>query len=318
MMAGGSITRLRRAISLAALLTVALPHAAQSDVTVRQIDGADGVPLNVAEAGEAGNPGILFIHGNGQSYLSWHKQLASDLAEDFHLVAYDLRGHGNSGKPWDVDSYNQACTWADDMNAVLQSTGLTKPIVVGWSRGGLIAMHYVRCRGTSGLSGIVMVASRGRLVTVPLPPGGSPAPQSQILLEEQDIEANIKGAELFTSLMTHKPADERWTAIATAMNVMAPPYARRAMRSPVLGPDGAQIRSYEALTPQIDVPFLAIMGDKDPFRNSHELAAAFHAAIPQAEVLIYSDVGHSPFLERPEAFNTDLRSFANQVFSQAR
>lgn len=318
MMVGGSITRVRRAISLAAMLTIAVPHAAHSEVTVRQIDGAGGVPLNVAEAGQAGKPGILFIHGNGQSYLSWHKQLTSDLAEDFHLVAYDLRGHGNSGKPWDIESYNQACIWADDIDAVLQSTGLTKPIIVGWSRGGLIAMHYVRCRGTSGVSGIVMVASRGRLVTVPMPPGGSPAPQSQILLEAQDIEANVKGAALFTSLMTHAPADERWTAVATAMNIMAPPYARRAMRSPVFGPDGGQIKSYETLTSQINVPFLAVMGDKDPFRNSAEMGAAFQAAIPHAEVLIYTDVGHSPFLERPEAFNADLRSFAKKALSKAR
>lgn len=318
MMAGGRIRRLWRAISLAALVLSVLPHAARSEITVRQIEGAGGVPLNVAEAGDAGNPGILFIHGNGQSYLSWHEQLTSDLAEDFHLVAYDLRGHGNSGKPWDVESYNQACIWADDLDAVLKSTGLKKPIVIGWSRGGLMAMHYVRCRGTSGLSGIVMVASRGRLVTVPMPPGGSPAPRSQVLLEEQDIEANIKGAELFTSLMTHKPANERWTTIATAMNIMAPPYARRAMRSPVFGPDGVQIKSYESLTSKIDVPFLAVMGDKDPFRNSAEMGAAFQAAIPHAEVLIYTDVGHSPFLERPEAFNTDLRSFADRVFRAAR
>lgn len=306
----------QRSTAILTLLCLALaPAMASAEVTLRQISGAGGVPLNMAEAGEPENPGILFIHGNGQSYLSWHEQLNSDLAEDFHLVAYDLRGHGNSGKPWDVEAYNQACIWADDIDAVLQATGMKKPILVGWSRGGLIAMHYVRCRGTENISGIAMVASRGRLVSVPVTPSGSPARQSQDLLEEQDIDANMEGAEAFARLMTYHPPSDTWLALATAMNVMAPPYARRAMRSPVFGPDGEQIQSYASLTSQIDVPFLAVMGDKDPFRKSSDLATAFRGAIPQAEILIYTDVGHSPFLERPARFNGDLRDFANRSFA---
>lgn len=298
---------------LAAALTY-VSGVAKADVTIQQLEGAGGVPLNVAQAGEPGKPGLLLIHGNGQSYLSWHKQLESDLADEFHLVAYDQRGHGNSGKPWAIEAYNQACIWADDIDAVLAATGLRKPILVGWSRGGLMAMHYIRCRGTSNLSGIVMVASRGRLVDVKSNSSGTGARRSQDLLQEQDLALNMQGAEMFSRAMTYEPMDEKWIALSTAMNLMAPPYARRAMRGPTFGPDGEDIRSYGNLVSDIDIPFLAVMGDKDPFRSSADLAAAFHAAIPQAETLIYTDVGHSPFLERPAQFNTDLRDFANRVF----
>lgn len=300
------------------LLFALAPVTASSEVSIRQINGAGGVPLNVAETGDRTKPGILFIHGNGQSYLSWHAQLNSDLAEDFHLVAYDLRGHGNSGKPSQIEAYNRACIWAEDIEAVMQATGLKKPILVGWSRGGLIAMHYVRCRGTENITGIAMVASRGRLVNVPVTPSGSPARQSQSLLEEQDIDSNMEGAETFARLMTYAPMEGRWAALATAMNLMSPPYARRAMRSPVFDPDGEQIQTYASLTSQIDVPFLAVMGDKDPFRKSSDLAAAFQDAIPQSEILIYTDVGHSPFLERPSRFNKDLRDFTIRSFTGAK
>lgn len=302
------------AASLASFFLAVLPFQALAETTLRQIEGAGGVPLNVAEAGTPGAPGLLLIHGNGQSYHSWDEQLNSELADDFHMVAYDLRGHGNSGKPHRVDAYNRACTWAEDIDAVLRATGMTKPVFVGWSRGGLIAMHYVRCRGTQSITGIAMVASRGRLVQVPVTPSGGSARRSQDLLEEQDIEANMAGAAAFARSMTYAPLDQERTALMTAMNLMAPPYARRAMRSPTFGPDGEQIQSYENLTSEIDVPFLAIMGDQDPFREAGDLAAAFRAAIPQTEVLIYEDVGHSPFLERPDRFNADLRAFANRSF----
>jgi non-heme chloroperoxidase len=115
----------------------------------------DGVPLNVVEAGPLGAPGILFIHGVGQSYASWNRQLHSELASSFHLVAFDLRGHGGSGKPWLAKSYNQSCIWAADVAAVIAATALTRPIMVVWSYGGTIGMDYVRCRGTENLSGIV-------------------------------------------------------------------------------------------------------------------------------------------------------------------
>lgn len=293
---------------------VVSPQAiASDDLTFRTVNGSGGVPLNVVEAGKRDNPGILFIHGNGQSYLSWHEQLHSGLADDFHLVAFDLRGHGNSGKPWDVAAYNQACIWAKDVSAVIRETGLVNPLVVAWSRGGLIAMHYVACEGVENISGLAMVASRGRLVEVPLPSEDNPARVSQVQLEDQDIALNLAGAETFADLMTAQPISDEWSDISKAMNIMAPPYARRAMRSPVMGPNGNAVTSYARLIDAITVPFLVILGEDDPLRDSSQLAAAFLAALPQTEVVMYPGVGHSPFLEVPDEFNATLRSFAQSV-----
>lgn len=283
---------------------------ADDEPKVFQIEGSGGVPLNVAEAGKRGAPGILLIHGNGQSYLSWYRQLESDLAQTHHLVAFDLRGHGNSGKPSQAEAYNRACIWAEDIEAVIRSTGLERPVMVGWSRGGLIAMHYVRCRGTDALSGIAMVASRGRLVEVPLPPDSSAPRSSQVDLEAQDIRANMLGAERFAELMTAEPPDPEWLKISTAMNIMAPPYARRAMRAPVLDPDGNVVGSYAGLLDQIDVPFMVVLGADDALRDSGDLAAAYRAAKPDTIIHIYPGVGHSPFLEAPARFNADLAEFA--------
>ena len=289
--------------------------ASSADLSIRLIEGHGGVPINVAETGEQGKPGFLFIHGNGQSYLSWTRQIDSHLADDFHLVAFDLRGHGNSGKPWRIEDYNRACIWADDIDAVLDTTGLEKPIMVGWSRGGLIAMHYVRCRGTDELSAIVMVGSRGRLVPVSLPSQDAPSRVSQTQLETDDIRQNMAGAQTFARLMTVEEPDPEWSAVSTAMNIMAPPYARRAMRAPIIGPTGEVETSYASLVEEIHVPFTVILGASDPLRSSQELADAYRAAMPEADILMYPGVGHSPFLEMPERFNADMRALAERVFA---
>ena len=286
-----------------------MPAFAEDTLSLRLIDGYGGVPLNVAEAGEPGNPGILFIHGNGQGYLSWKYQLESDLSQDFHLVAFDQRGHGNSGKPWDKDSYNRACIWAEDIAAVIKATGLNKPVLVGWSRGGLMVMHYVRCFGAQDLSGVVMVASRGRMVEAGLPAEDTPARTSQEQLQSLDIEENLIGAQVFSELMTQAPVSGPLAEASKVMNIMAPPYARQAMSGPVFDPDGKPVKSYAALSAQLTLPFLVVLGEKDPFRDSSELAANFSKALLHADVITYSGVGHSPFIERPEQFNADLRTF---------
>jgi non-heme chloroperoxidase len=55
----------------------------------------DGLTISAQDWGNPTGPEIVFIHGFSQSHLSWIKQVTnSDLAKEFHMVTYDLRGHG--------------------------------------------------------------------------------------------------------------------------------------------------------------------------------------------------------------------------------
>jgi non-heme chloroperoxidase len=101
---------------------------AEPALNYRTVEGADGVPLSVVTAGNATRPAIVFIHGIGQSHYMFHKQLQSSLADDFYLIAFDLRGHGASGKPWDTVAYNQSSIWADDVAAVIAATQARRPV----------------------------------------------------------------------------------------------------------------------------------------------------------------------------------------------
>jgi pimeloyl-ACP methyl ester carboxylesterase len=58
----------------------------------------------LVEAGTPRGRPIVFLHGFSQCGLAWSRQLDSDLADDFRLVAIDLRGHDRSEKPREGDA----------------------------------------------------------------------------------------------------------------------------------------------------------------------------------------------------------------------
>ena len=125
------------------------------------VTGGGGTRLHVVETGNPGGRPILFIHGTSQCWLTWSRQLDSDLAKDFRLVAMDMRGHGLSEKP--RDAYGDSQLWADDVNAVLQALSLEQPIVSGWSYGPLVILDYIRHYGEAAIGGTQFVGGITKL-----------------------------------------------------------------------------------------------------------------------------------------------------------
>src|SRR5215831_17084853 len=86
----------------------------------------DGLTISAQEWGNPNGPEILFIHGFSQSHMSWIRQVNSDLAKEFRIITYDLRGHGNSDKPFDPAMYRNNKAWADEVQAVIDTAGLKR------------------------------------------------------------------------------------------------------------------------------------------------------------------------------------------------
>jgi pimeloyl-ACP methyl ester carboxylesterase len=129
-------------------------------MTSHRITGGGSIRLNVVETGNARGHSILFIHGFSQCWLTWSRQLNSDLAADFRLVAIDLRGHGLSDKP--RDAYADSRLWADDVNAVIQTLGLDQPILCSRSYG-LVPLDYIRHYGDKDIGGLHLVSALTKL-----------------------------------------------------------------------------------------------------------------------------------------------------------
>ena len=125
------------------------------------ITGGNGIQLHVVETGNSKGRPILFLHGLSQCWLTWSRQMNSDLATDFRLVAMDLRGHGLSDKP--REGYADSKLWADDVNAVIQTLRLDHPILCGWSYGPLVILDYIRHYGEDGIGGINFIGGVTKL-----------------------------------------------------------------------------------------------------------------------------------------------------------
>ena len=87
-----------------------------------------------------GAPALLLLHGYPQTHAIWHK-VAPRLAERFNVVASDLRGYGDSGKPAasaDHATYSKR-EMARDQVELMRSLGFTDFFLCGHDRGGRVA-----------------------------------------------------------------------------------------------------------------------------------------------------------------------------------
>lgn len=141
---------------LALVLVVLAPAALAADKHYT-VTAPDGVQLAVQESGNPAGPAIVFIHGLLGSRLSWEQQTASPDLQRYRLITYDLRGHGLSGKPVDAESYRDGRRYADDLAAVLKATHAQRPVLVGWSLGGVVMSNYLAAYGDKQIGALVYV-----------------------------------------------------------------------------------------------------------------------------------------------------------------
>ncbi len=269
------------------------------------VRSADGLMLAVVEWGNPDGPEIVLIHGAGQSHLCFAKQRDSDLARDFRLVAFDLRGHGGSDKPSDPSSYQDGRVWADDVAAVLDAKRLKRPVLVGWSLGARVVRQYVMHHGDARLSGIVMAAARP--IEDPNTAGSRPyflAPD-----KTQDLGARIDATIDFLRACYERQPDAREFEIALGYNMLVPHEIRKMIMEWRLEPADA-IRVLGA----IKVPTLVIHGEAD-----HVILPAAARltvdAIPGATLSMFPGCGHSPFSEDSARFNAEVATFVRQVWT---
>jgi non-heme chloroperoxidase len=130
---------------------------ASEPIATHDVRGGGGLRLHAREWGNPRGHPILLIHGWSQSQQCWARQVESQLAEEFRLVAFDNRGHGMSEKPLHPDPYLDPQLWADDVAAVIQELGLDRCVLVAWSYGGFIVTDYLRAYGEEAIAGINLV-----------------------------------------------------------------------------------------------------------------------------------------------------------------
>src|ERR671935_2777946 len=128
-----------------------------------EVKGGRGLTLHVREWGRTEGPAIVFIHGFSGNHLCWSSQYESALADEFRLVAYDLRGHGMSEAPLEPEHYTGGELWADDLAAIIDQLDLEASVLVGWSYGAFVICDYVRRYGQDRIAAIDFVEGAVKL-----------------------------------------------------------------------------------------------------------------------------------------------------------
>ena len=94
----------------------------------------------VREAGDAGAPLLVLVHGNVSSSV-FFEDLMRALADRFHVVAPDFRGYGHSERQ-PIDATRGMADLSDDLAALLDALEVEGPVdLLGWSAGGNVVMQ---------------------------------------------------------------------------------------------------------------------------------------------------------------------------------
>jgi non-heme chloroperoxidase len=262
----------------------------------------DAVELAVYEAGDPRGASIVFIHGFSQSHLSWAKQFAdAGLQRQFHLVAFDLRGHGDSGKPLTAQAYRDSRLWADDLKSVIDAVCARPPCLVGWSYAGRVINDYLALFGDSALSAINFVDATS--TADPAVFGAAAGLMRPMTSEDADVAAQAVMPFLH-ACFAQQPSDAELQEMAR-FNNQTPAQVRRFM--------SGRPTDYDAVLAKVKVPVLVTHGELDAVMT---VAMGEHTArqIPHARLSLYAGTGHSPFYEQPVRFNAELTALMGDAW----
>jgi len=112
----------------------------------------DDTALYVTDTGGPG-PTIIYLNGSYGTQRDWRPVIA-ELGPDWRHISYDERARGRRSKR-SADYSFESCV--RDLNAVIKATGAERPLLVGWSYGAYVAVHWAD--RNPGCAGVVAVDS---------------------------------------------------------------------------------------------------------------------------------------------------------------
>jgi pimeloyl-ACP methyl ester carboxylesterase len=259
---------------------------------------ANGTDLPYLRTG-GDKPPVVLLHGLSANGACW-TPLARALERDYDVVLPDARGHGSSGVPADGYCYENL---AADVVVLMDALGLTAPVLVGHSMGGMTAA-VVASRNPRRLKGLVLVDPT--FLT----------PQRQRDVYESDAAEQHRRtlgrpkeellAELRRRHERRSPeiieliVQARLQTDVRAFDILTPPN-----------------HDYRQLVPDLAVPSLLVIGDVGAV-VSREVAAELAQLNPWLRVEQIVDAGHGIPYDQPERLATVVQAFLGLLSGAAR
>jgi len=249
--------------------------------------------IAVERVGEG--PLVVFLHGIGGNRTNWRDQL-SVFARDFHAVAWDARGYGDSD---DYEGPLDFGNFADDLCRVLDHFGATRAHLVGLSMGGMIALDFAT-RYADRVATLTLCDSL---------PGFTHLSEAQraefIRLRQEPLLAGKEPSDMAPavarSLLGKNPRAGSYERLVESMSAL---HKQSYLKTIAGSANYGRKLDLESIA----VPTHVVVGDEDtltPPAMSREIARR----IPEARLTIIEGAGHLSNIEQSEAFNRAVLDF---------
>ena len=258
----------------------------------------DGLQIRYLESGKGAKKHVLFIHGLGSAADRWMK-IPDELSSDFHSIAIDLPGFGESDKPqkmnYTIEDFRKIIL------SFLKETQIQNDQInlIGHSLGGYIASE-IAIQNQNLIRQLVLIDSSGMLE--------KPTPVLEEYFEAamNPTQGNVRKA---FEKMVADPKRIPQLLVDGFIRRINMPNAKHAFESTLLNSATTQI-GLERLRKINPIPTLIIWGVHDkviPLEHSK----FFKESISNSRLEIIDDSGHAPFAEKPSQVSELLKNFLN-------
>jgi 3-oxoadipate enol-lactonase len=253
---------------------------------------AGGLEVGYDLEGPAGQPVVTLIHPIGLCRQMW-AELAKRLRQRFRVLAYDVRGHGESGP---LPERYAVADLADDLDGLLTAIGIPETHVVGVSMGGMIAQELA-LRHPRVVRSLVLAATTGSTTAA-----RAAMHERARVAEEHGMPPLVDST--LERWFTPRFLGSRDRIVARVRDMLLAVDARAhagAWRA---------IAGHDALErlPAIGVPTLVMCGDADastPLPTHRVL----HDRIAGSDLTVIAGGPHMLPLERPDEFGDNVARF---------
>ncbi|HEX9077587.1 MAG TPA: alpha/beta fold hydrolase [Anaerolineae bacterium] len=258
----------------------------------------NGFEMTYDDTGAVGTP-LLLIHGFPLDRTLWLAQTHS-LADVARVIAPDLRGCGESGMPSGTVTMD---TYAEDLNALLDSLGVQRAIIGGLSMGGYIAFAFFR-KYPQRVRGLVLADTRAQ----PDSAEGKKGRDENIALVREKGAGAIAD-KMLPKMLTPETAQARPEVANAVRDLMA----RQPVKGIVAQLSALRDRPDSTSTlPRINVPTLVVVGAQDTLTPPKD-SEMMRDAIQGARLVMIPGAAHLSNYEQPQAFDRAVREFIKSI-----
>ncbi len=242
---------------------------------------------------------LLFLHAGVADRRMWHDQMA-DLGNDYHVVAYDRRGFG------ETTAVDEPFTHVEDLKSILDQLGIETAVLIGCSQGGRVAIDFPLAY-PQRVTKLVLIASA--VSGAPTPPKTFPA-DIQAVVDALDAADEADDLVRINELEAHLWLDGPTSSAGRVQGAVRELFLDMngiALEKPDLDKEVEPASAYGKLSDLL-LPTFVIWGELDfPFLKTR--CQYLLDNIPAAKGQEIAGTAHLPNLEQPDLINKLLREF---------